>query len=536
MLTSSEVMQTANISRATLNNYIALGLLPRPLVKSPEPGASTQAHQIGYFPDEILARLKRIQQLKKEGYAMAEIARQLELNVPEIPAQALNTAHAGFLESAAQPTKGDVKMTDTNHAAPLESVAQPAAADNKDASQTAAPGKANLLRLTIDHIPYPAYMVNYNFEITWYNEEARTELLGGFERLPAGIKDHHALIYLLKGRLGKNDTSREELIQFHLQLGKGRLSRNDLMGVLTGRANIPARQTGESLSKLSPGGTLAQMPLTLHLESGEVARYNVHASYFREGILLVYLPGHADSDSLLGLLERRDEVIRALLKKRLPVLTEVAVLVADLQSSVRICTELPPEEYFELINQIWSTMEPIFRKYYGTHGKHVGDGMVYYFLPQPDCSYIFNALVCAQEMKAAMRGISKEWQLRKNWLNELYLNTGLNEGQEWLGVFHVESKVEFTVLGDTINHAARLSDLARGGAIWATKNLLGKLPAEERQRVRFGIRRQDDEGREMFVGASYSRIAELANLNAPRNEKLSDIAALPVTEIMEIRM
>jgi len=64
--------------------------------------------------------------------------------------------------------------------------------------------------------------------------------------------------------------------------------------------------------------------------------------------LCVYLPAQADSnDSLLGLLERRDEVIRSLLKKHCRYWTDVAVLVADLQSSVRICTELPPEEYFE---------------------------------------------------------------------------------------------------------------------------------------------------------------------------------------------
>jgi class 3 adenylate cyclase len=182
-------------------------------------------------------------------------------------------------------------------------------------------------------------------------------------------------------------------------------------------------------------------------------------------------------------------------------------------------------------------MEPIFRKYYGTHGKHIGDGMVYYFFPQPDCNYIFNALMCALEMKSTMRRISKEWQLRKNWMNELYLNTGLNEGHEWLGIFHIETKVEFTVLGDTINHAARLSDFARGGAIWATKSLLGKLPTKERQRVKFGIRRQDAEGREVFVSAFYSRITELAHLNdTKRNEKLNDIAALPVTEIMEIEV
>ena len=153
------------------------------------------------------------------------------------------------------------------------------------------------------------------------------------------------------------------------------------MNILTGRADATPRQREESLAELRPNGTLVQLPLTLRLKNDELAHYSVYASYYREGILFIHLPSHAESESLLGLLERRDEVIRNLLKKHLPVLTDVAVLVADLQSSVRICTELPPEEYFELINQIWAAMEPIFRKYYGTHGKHVGDGMVYYFFP-----------------------------------------------------------------------------------------------------------------------------------------------------------
>ena len=518
MLTSFEVIEAANISRATLNNYISQGLLPRPLVKNPEPGTPTSARQIGYFPEEVLIRLERISELKKEGYAMAEIASQLEAEGFEVPLKMAMPQDTGkSYESIAVPTEEDITPGSNN------------------VPRTVMPSKSNLLRLTVDHIPYPAYMVNYNFEITWFNEEARSELLGAFEHLPADIKERSALSYLLKGRLGRNGANREELLQFYLLLGKGRFSRNDLMNILTGQADATPKQREESLAELRPNGTLVQLPLNLRLENNELAHYCVYASYYREGILFIHLPSHAESESLLGLLERRDEVIRNLLKKHLPVLTDVAVLVADLQSSVRICTELPPEEYFELINQIWAAMEPIFRKYYGTHGKHVGDGMVYYFFPQPDCNYIFNALMCAQEMKAAMRRISKAWQLRKNWMNELYLNTGLNEGHEWLGIFHIETKVEFTVLGDTINHAARLSDFSRGGAIWATKNLLGKLPAKERQRVKFGIRRKDAEGREVFVGAFYSRISELAYLNdAVRNEKLNDIAALPVTEIMEI--
>lgn len=517
MLTSFEVMEAANISRATLNNYISQGLLPRPLVKNPEPGAPTNARQIGYFPEEVLERLERINQLKKDGFAMSEIAIQLEKEGFQ-----LLTKSAEEELGESNPTfQGKNKKILTQHP--------------DYSTGTLIQPKSNLLKISIDHIPYPAYMVNYNFEITWFNDEARSELLGVFEQLPADIKERNSLSYLLKGRLGRNGENREELLQFYLLLGKGRFSRNDLMNILTGQPEASPKLHDEPLAELHPNGTIVQLPLTLILESGDKAHYNVYASYYREGILFIHLPLHAESESLLGLLERRDEVIRNLLKKHLPVLTDVAVLVADLQSSVRICTELPPEEYFELINQIWASMEPIFRKYYGTHGKHVGDGMVYYFFPQPDCNYILNALTCAQEMKAVMRKISKEWQLRKNWMNELYLNTGLNEGHEWLGIFHIETKVEFTVLGDTINHAARLSDFARGGAIWATKNLLGKLPAKERQRVKFGIRRKDSEGREVFVNAFYSRISELTYLNdTSRNEKLSDISALPVTEIMGV--
>jgi len=556
MLTSFEVMQAAQIEREALNNYITHGLLPRPMVKNPEAGSLSSALQIGYFPEEVLTRIERINQLKQEGYSLADIARQLESdgysvqrakNIPETRSTDATEPRPTNVANIKASNVADIRANAANimamNAAEIKAMHAPEAQISPQQSSkidnnlphAVTLGKSDVLRLTIDQISQPAYMINYNFEITWFNEAARTDLLGAFEQLPADIKDRNALAYLLNGRLGRNAANREELLQFYLQSGKGRISRNDLISILNGQSVTALKPMEEPHSELHPNGTIVQLPLNLRLENDEVVHYNVYASYFREGILFIHLPSHTESDSLLGLLERRDEVIRNLLTKHLPVLTDVAVLVSDLQGSVRICTELPPEEYFELINQIWATMEPIFRKYYGTHGKHVGDGMVYYFFPQPDCNYIFNALLCAQEMKDAIRKISKEWQLRKNWMNELFLNTGLNEGHEWLGIFHVDTKVEFTVLGDTINNAARLSDFARGGAIWATKNLLGKLPANERQRVKFGIRRQDDEGREVIVNSFYSRITELAHLNdTKRNEKLNDIAALPVTEIMEI--
>jgi len=262
-------------------------------------------------------------------------------------------------------------------------------------------------------------------------------------------------------------------------------------------------------------------------------RYHLYASFFREGIFFTYAPSDDAINPVMTLLARRDLVIRDLLKSRKPYMTPLAVLVADIQSSVKICAELPPEEYFELINQVWATMDPIFRKFYATHGKHVGDGMVYYFFPQPDCNYILNAVQCAAEMKEAMIAINRDWRERKNWSNELLLNIGLDEGQEWFGSYQTPTHLEFTVLGDTINRAARLSDFATGGAIWATKNLLTSLGSKERERLKFGIRRKADGG-EILTPSTYGRISNLVDLDDAANTKLSDIAALPVTEILNV--
>jgi class 3 adenylate cyclase len=219
--------------------------------------------------------------------------------------------------------------------------------------------------------------------------------------------------------------------------------------------------------------------------------------------------------------------------KRLAELRHVAVLVADLQHPARIWTELPAQEYFELINQIWLTADPIFTRHHGIHGKHAADGLVCYFLPQSDSSYAWNALVAAQELRNAMRHVSKEWQLRKAWTTELYMNTGIDEGQQWMGTLKSPGHVEFTMLGATLNRAARISDFARFGAIWASKSLIGKLTPAERQRLNFGVRRKNDAGREVFVASVFSTVDTLTDVVASLSEKLKDIARLPITEIVE---
>lgn len=502
MISSKELLEKTEISRATLNNYISSGLLSKPLVQQVS-GEQNGPKLLGYFPDSAVQRIELIHQLKKEGLSMAEIIGRIGGQQP-----------AG---EAANKAAGQERARRTDE--PVQRQGERA------------------LHLTIDEIVCPAYMVNHSFELTWYNEAARVKFLGRFETLPPNSEARNIFLLLLQSGAGRPEAHQRELLRAHLSFAKDRISRASLLAAC--RALEPERvallDTLYNETEAYPGEGIVESPLELRDDSGRGEHWRFYTSFFREGILFVYAPDGAIEPTLLEFLARRDYVIRDLLRRRLPVLTPLAVLVADLQNSVKICSELPPEEYFELINQMWTTMAPIFRKYYGTHGKHVGDGMVYYFFPQPDSNYILNAILCAQEMKNAMRKLSKDWQLRKNWFNELYLNTGLNEGQEWLGTFESATAVEFAVLGDTINNTGRLSDFARFGTIWATKSLLGRLSPEERARVEFGIVRRGEGNQEQFVASSYAQISSLVDLSSERYAKLRDIATMAICEVRAIK-
>jgi class 3 adenylate cyclase len=387
------------------------------------------------------------------------------------------------------------------------------------------------LRVTLDEIRHPAYMINHNFELVWINERGKADLFNGLQQLPATSEERNIFRLMFNGGMLSEEL---ETMDLHLALAKGRVSAEAFRVICHG---MPAEEWDRLKQSFTDVKPLAGRPVAqTHVHLKRLGReHKVYACFFREGIFIVYADDTEEPESLLELLSRRDEVIRNLLRQRLPVLTSLAVVVADLQSSVKICSELPPEEYFELINEVWTAMGPIFRKYHAICGKHVGDGMLYYFFPQPDSDYMMNALCCAQEMQQEMQRLSKSWQLRKNWGNELYLNTGITEGQEWLGTFETATSVELVVRGDTINQAARISDFARYGAVWATKSLIGKLPVAERARLRYGVRRKADNGQDLFVASSFSQVSSLLEQEGNRSEKLRDIATLPITEIIEIR-
>ena len=93
MISSKALLDQTGMSRATLNNYIALGILPKPGVLSQADDASSGAKRLlGYFPADAVDRIRAVQSLKSEGLSIAEIVEYFkedgsDTEAPLIPQQ-----------------------------------------------------------------------------------------------------------------------------------------------------------------------------------------------------------------------------------------------------------------------------------------------------------------------------------------------------------------------------------------------------------------------------------------------------------------
>ncbi len=483
LLNSKELLEKSGISRATLNNYIALGIIPRPEVLPPEPEDGA-APRIGYFPDETLQRLAEIQRLKQEGWTMSRIAVHFGASPPPVREP---------LDVRTTPLTGDASLSVPRRDMP---------------------------RLSIDEIVHPAYLVGPDFGVLWFNA-ASAGVLG---TATAGVN-------LLKQLLGAPAApGRDEILRLHLALAR----QHGLSMERLGR-DLPPEQRAV-FERLGPDTAPPASGFVSHVVGPGASPPSgvcVYAIQFREGTLFVHVPRGAAAAELASELQSRELVVGDLGRKRLPVLSDVAVLVMDLQHAPRIWSALPAEEYFELINQIWLAADAIVRRHRGTQGKHPRDGLACYFLRQRDAAYAWNALLAAREMREAMRRVSQEWKLRKGWTTELCLETGVDEGQQWMGTLQSGAGAEFTMYGETLNRAAAISALGRGGAIWATKNLLARLTPQDRQRLKWGVHRRDPDGSEVFVPEVFSTVERLAAPGA-NAQQWRDLAGLPITEIVDI--
>jgi class 3 adenylate cyclase/DNA-binding transcriptional MerR regulator len=506
-ISSKEILEKIGISRVTLHNYIKLGLIPRPIIGPPQKHMK-KTRKIGYFPSEVIEKIALIDKYKKMGHSLATISREWREN---------------NLRKKEEISKEEEMEQERITQLAVANLGKEGRFQNNQRTKYS----------PITEIGYPAYMVNRRWEIEWVTPSAEELFFSQKVKDLPTSEERNIFRLFLKNLSRIKINNIEQFIALNAELASSDIpspSDNPTLHSLPSEdlALLNRLWKKRDDDQKSP---MEKMEVTLDHSVRGRKNYNLICCAFREGTLILLVPAEILFDRIIDTLLGRERVVRDLMLNKMPSFCSLCVLVSDLQDSVKISADLPPAEYFELVSQIWSKMETSFRKYHGTQGKHVGDGVVRFFLAEPESAFrhVLNALICGYEIKRELSEINSEWKIRKKWTNELYFNIGVHEGREWFGYI----PNQFTALGDTVNIAGRLSDFARDGTVWVSKHSISLLPPEIQQKLAFGIPRSSSQG-EMFVANTFSRVMDLVDLSKPESAKFVDIATLSVTELIEI--
>lgn len=137
---------------------------------------------------------------------------------------------------------------------------------------------------------------------------------------------------------------------------------------------------------------------------------------------------------------------------------QVTVLFADLSGFTKLSSELGAEDTHALLNRYFETVDGIVKNYGGSIDKHIGDSVMAVFgAPVAHTNDPERAIRAASDIHGAMGCIGKE--LGK----ELNAHIGIASGQVVASGTGSEAHREYTVTGDSVNLASRLTDLAKSG-------------------------------------------------------------------------
>jgi adenylate cyclase len=156
----------------------------------------------------------------------------------------------------------------------------------------------------------------------------------------------------------------------------------------------------------------------------------------------------------------------------------VAVLFADIVGFTAYADGRNPAEVIGTLRRFHERMEREIFRHEGTLDKYLGDGLMATFgTPFPGASDAGNALRCAQTMQGAIDDLNRERRHRGE--PPIRISIGLHYGQVVLGDIGL-NRLEFAVIGTTVNAASRLESLTRefGCAIIASDDLVQRARAE----------------------------------------------------------
>jgi adenylate cyclase len=157
---------------------------------------------------------------------------------------------------------------------------------------------------------------------------------------------------------------------------------------------------------------------------------------------------------------------------------DMSILFVDMIGSTTLATRRDPSDVVELLNAFFGVIVTVVEDNHGSINRFDGDGALCTFGALDDDElHATNALKAARELNTALRVLGATYP-------EIQAGIGVSSGVAVAGNIGARQRVEYTVIGDPVNEASRLTDLAKGYAsrvLASSRAVFGSIgPEQER--------------------------------------------------------
>ncbi|WPJ97962.1 adenylate/guanylate cyclase domain-containing protein [Coraliomargarita algicola] len=145
--------------------------------------------------------------------------------------------------------------------------------------------------------------------------------------------------------------------------------------------------------------------------------------------------------------------------------TEITALFSDVEGFSALSEELSPHQLVSLMNEYLGAMTEVFQLQSGTLDKYIGDAIVTMFgMPVPVKDHASRACVSAVQMQECHAALRVKWAESGQWpesVLSMRTRIGVNTGRAVIGNMGSEMRFNYTMMGDSVNLAARCESGAK---------------------------------------------------------------------------
>jgi adenylate cyclase len=149
-------------------------------------------------------------------------------------------------------------------------------------------------------------------------------------------------------------------------------------------------------------------------------------------------------------------------------LAEVSVLFADIRGFTTLAESEAPQETVSMLNEFFTAMARVIFRNEGNLDKFIGDCvMAVWGSPSSHPDDAARALRAALEMQAEVDALNQ--QRAASGRKPIAIGVGVSTGQAVVGYMGSSERHEYTAIGDSVNTASRLCNLAKAGEVLASE-------------------------------------------------------------------